>query len=56
MFKVKIYGYGLMLMLPLALCFKANYNRKSLGNVPYLVFKANFHGYNSIYWFKFYLM
>jgi len=44
MFKVKIYGYGLMLML-LILWFKANFNRK----ISYLIFKATFHGYSYIY-------
>jgi hypothetical protein len=52
MFDVKIYGSGLMLMLLLILCFKANYNRKILGKISYLLFKDNIHGYISIYWFK----
>jgi len=40
-------------MLFLNLWFKANYNRKILGKASYLYFKANIHGYNSIYCFKF---
>jgi hypothetical protein len=31
----------------------ANYNRKILGKFSYIIFKDNFHGYSSIYWFKY---
>jgi hypothetical protein len=39
-------------MLRSSLWFKANYNKKILGKVSCLYFKANIHGYFSIYWFK----
>jgi len=38
-------------MLSSNLWFKANYHRNVLGKVSYLLFKAKFHGYNSIYFF-----
>jgi hypothetical protein len=47
MLKLNLYFYDL------CICFKANYNKKILGKVSYLLFEANFHGYNSIYWLKF---
>jgi hypothetical protein len=40
-------------MLRFNFMVKANYNRKMLEKVSYLLFKAKFHGYISIYWFKF---
>jgi hypothetical protein len=49
MLRVKIYGYVLMLMLGFIFMVKANYNRKILWKISYLLFKANIHGYNSIY-------
>jgi hypothetical protein len=39
-------------MLRLNLWFRANYNRKILGKVTYLIFKAKFHGYGALYWLK----
>jgi len=47
-FLVKVYCKCYVLRL----WFKANYNRKILGKASYLLFKANFHVYISIYWFK----
>jgi hypothetical protein len=41
-----------MLMLRFILLFNANDNRKILGNFI-SNFKANIHGHNSMYWFKF---
>jgi len=41
-----------MLMLRFKFMVYANYKRKILGSFIYN-FKANFHGYSSIYWFKF---
>jgi hypothetical protein len=40
-------------MLRFILCFNANYNRKTLGKVSYLHFKAKLHDYIYIHWFKF---
>jgi hypothetical protein len=39
-------------MLRFNFMFNANSSRKVLGKFSYLIFKDNFHGYNSIYWFN----
>jgi hypothetical protein len=39
-------------MLRFMFMLKANCNRNILGKVSYLIFKANFHGFSSIYSFK----
>jgi hypothetical protein len=39
-------------MLRFNYMIKCNYNMKILGKDTFLIFKANFHGYNSIYCFN----